>query len=223
MKTVFRIIRRSQYLSRKFLHLFIRLHHFAYKVLTVLASAAEPDKIHPKHKIIAYYRWFLDQIQPDWTVLDVGCGIGYVAYQVSKKAKEVVAIDKDPRAIAFARRTFHNDNLFYTMADICHYTINIRIDVIILSGVLEHINDRIGTLKRLRGIADVILIRVPLVSRDWLTVYKMQNGLPHLMDNDHCLEYTTDLLIEEAQKAGLEVIKTNIQFGELYAVARRSF
>ncbi len=49
--------------------------------------------IHPKHKLIKYHQFFLENINAESLILDIGCGPGVLAYELAKKAKPVVAID----------------------------------------------------------------------------------------------------------------------------------
>jgi len=48
-------------------------------------------------------------------VLEVGCGCGKTAFEVSKVAESVLAIDIDNVAIDYALQTYHNENLEYSL------------------------------------------------------------------------------------------------------------
>jgi len=71
---------------------FAWVHNLSYKVLTKLAIKKN-NGVHPKHNIMNYHRFFVDNVGDTDEVLDIGCGNGLVAYDVADKAKKVVGID----------------------------------------------------------------------------------------------------------------------------------
>ena len=91
-------------------------------------------------------------------------------------------------------------------------------DVVVLSNVLEHIEHRIEFLKRIKHLAPLFLIRVPMIDRDWITLYKKELGLEWRLDTTHFTEYTFDAFAEELRAVGLEITSHSIQFGEIWAV-----
>ena len=62
------------------------------------------------------------------------------------------------------------------------------------------------------------LIRVPMIERSWITLYKKELGIEYRLDRTHRIEYTMESFIRELEKAGLEISKYSIQFGEIWAV-----
>lgn len=196
---------------------FLRFDKYYQKVLNFLAIK-ENGEIHPKHELTRYCDFFLNNIRESDSVLDIGCGIGYVANQVARKAKKVVGVDNDEKRLAAAKKMFHRDNLEFLMADATKYDFGQKYDAIILSNVLEHIEDRTSFLKNIKSLSDKILIRVPMLDRDWLPLYKKQLGLFYFCDKTHYTEYTLETFKEEMTQAGLVVAKYSIQFGEIWAV-----
>ena len=50
--------------------------------------------VHPKHRLMDYHRFFISRIQHSDHVLDIGCGIGAVAYDVAvSTGASVIGID----------------------------------------------------------------------------------------------------------------------------------
>ena len=93
-----------------------------------------------------------------------------------------------------------------------------RFDFVILSNVLEHLDNRIELLVRIRDVADILLFRVPMIDRSWLAVYTKRINLEYRLDKTHCIEYTLNSFINELSSAGLKIISHSIQFGEIWAV-----
>ena len=82
-------------------------------------------------------------------VLDVGCGTGLFAYNVSKEgAKHVHGIDFSKEAIDIAKKTHKNYNLQYDVLDALD--IKSKYDVIISLGTLEHMDNPLAMLKILK-------------------------------------------------------------------------
>lgn len=197
----------------------LNLHSRIYSYIGRTAIKAEGG-VHPKHRITGYHKFFLDNISADDTVLDIGCGPGELAYDVAKKAKRVVGIDFNEKSIASAQKKYKRQNLQYIYGDATVKKFDGRFDVIILSNVLEHIEKRVEFLKAIKPLAPKILIRVPMIDRDWLTLYKKELGIEWRADLTHYLEYTVPILQGEVAAVSLNIESFSVQFGELWAVIK---
>lgn len=202
-----------------FLRLFVFLHNFSYKMISK-AAVIENKGLHPKHEIMQYYKFFQDNISSKENVLDVGCGNGYVAGKVSKKAKNVTGIDIRIENIEKAKTFNKKKNLKFITGDATKFDFKFKQDVIILSNVLEHIDERIIFLKKMSKIAPKILIRVPLISRSWVDFYKKQKGFEYRLDKTHFIEYEESEIFSEIKEAGLEVSSYKIKWGEIFIVTK---
>jgi len=168
--------------------------------------------------LMNYHQFFLDNINPGDMVLDVGCGKGEAAFDLAKKASEVVAIDLSEKNIKFAQKRYSAPNIKYIIGDATKNLPNERFDAIILSNVLEHIENRTELLRDLKKITPKILIRVPMINRDWITLYKKELGIAWKLDKSHFTEYTIESFQEEIQKAGLKIENYSVQFGEIWGI-----
>lgn len=197
----------------------LQLHSFSYKIASKLAIMAESG-LHPKHRLMNYHQFFLDHISPTDSVLDIGCGNGALAFDLAKKAKTVVGIDTNEKNRVAWETRFARENLTYQIADATTLASAETFDVVVLSNVLEHIEHRVDFLKRIKHLAPLFLIRVPMINRDWITLYKKELGLEYRLDKTHFTEYTLKSFRDELATAGFALKEYSIQFGEIWAVAK---
>lgn len=202
--------------------MFCWINNFSYKVISFLAIK-ENNGIHPKHRILNYHQFFLDNISENDLVLDIGCGNGSVAYDIAKKAKKITGIDISQKNIETAEKRFKKENLEYIVGDATIYNFSEKFDAIILSNVLEHIENRVDFLGKISKLSQKILIRVPMITRDWLAVYKKEKGLEYRLDRSHFIEYSEEEFKKEMEQAGLKIESIFSKFGELYAVCKSNF
>ena len=198
------------------LKILIKLHNNLYKRINFLSRKLNND-IHPKHRIMGYHQFFLDNIDENSRILDIGCSIGNVTYHIAEKAQLVVGIDRDEQAIHRANKIYKRDNIRYIIGDATKFEFNESFDYIILSNVLEHIKDRINFLNKIKKLAKHFLIRVPMIDRSWLVLYKKELGYEYRLDPTHYIEYTLESFQEELESAGFKIGSYSIQFGEIWA------
>jgi len=195
------------------------LHSFSYKLSSRFAIKVEGG-LHPKHRIMNYHQFFVDNIKEGDIILDIGCGNGALTFDLSKKAKRVVGIDINEKNIKVAKNKYGSVNIEYKVGNATKDLDNQKFDAVVLSNVLEHIKDREDFLNKIKDLAPKILIRVPMINRDWITLYKKELGLEWRLDKTHYIEYTLDTFKKEIEKVGLSLENYSIQFGEIWAVVR---
>ncbi len=203
------------------LKIILNTHSFSYRLAGSLAQKIEKDGLHPKHRLMNYHKFFVDNVSENNAVLDIGCGNGALTYDVAKKAKKVVGIDLNERNISYAKRKFSGTNIEYVCGDALTDLPNDEFDAILLSNVLEHIEKRVEFLSSIKEKAPRFLIRVPMLNRSWIDLYKKELGLEYRLDKTHFIEYTFEGFKEELDKVGLALLNYSIQFGEIWAIARK--
>lgn len=179
--------------------------------------------VHAKHRLLDYHRFFLERVGRGDRVLDVGCGKGELAHDLAVGAgARVTAIDLSSEVLAFARARFRDGGVEFVQADALTFVPEAPFDVVVLSNVLEHIAERPRLLRRLAEVthASRLLIRVPLLERDWVVALRRDLGLWHYGDPTHETEYTVEQFHEELAEAGLAVEEIHLRWGEIWAVAR---
>jgi len=194
----------------------LRLHSLVERWVSTFAVESG---VHVKHRLMKYHQFFVDNVGATDCVLDIGCGAGHVAYTVAQKAKQVVGIDIDRNYLAPSVHYAAQTNLTFIQGDATVYNFQQEFDVIILSNVLEHIDDRVALLQKIKKLAPKILIRVPMLNRDWLPLLKRELGLEYRLDPTHTIEYTEPEFRDELEQAGLTCTELFIRFGEIYCVA----
>lgn len=199
----------------------IRLHDDLYARIDHL-SISYDDGVHVKHRLMAYHDFFVDRLGPGDRVLDIGCGKGELAHDIAERAgSTVVGIDSNPVYLEFARRRFAHPRLDFVEADALEFLPAERFDAVVLSNVLEHIEDRPQLLRR---VLDQIrpgrfLLRVPAETRDWLVPLRRELGLGHFSDPTHYIEYDEETFRRELAEAGLRVDELLSVWGELWVSA----
>lgn len=214
----------NKWIARKLIRIVLKIHSKSYMLSGVL-SAIVNDGIHPKHRIMKYKEWFLNHIEHEWIVLDVGCNTGMMPDVMSEKATFVYGIELDCNHIKIAKQERQKDNIEYICADATtfDYSLLRPIDCVTLSNVLEHVEHRVDFLQKL--LLQVkwkdkkrFLIRVPMIDREWLIVYKKELGVEYRLDMTHFTEYTFEQFKEELECAGIMITGNHVQWGEIYAV-----
>ena len=191
-----------------------------------LASMRYGDGVHVKHRLMAYHDFFVSRIHANERVLDVGCGYGAVANSIAERSgASVVGIDLSDANVAQARRMFPRANLSFARGEAPRDLTQEHFDVVVLSNVLEHIEDRTRFLKEIRQktTAARLLIRVPMFDRDWRPSLRKELDLFPFSDPTHFTEYTRESFEREMADAGFAVRHLQINWGEIWAeVAHRN-
>lgn len=185
-----------------------------------MASVAYDGGIHTKHRHMKYHDFFTDRIRSDDRVLDIGCGIGAVAYDVAKQSGALVwGIDLNAENIRIAKERFQHLNLVFREGDALKELLDESYTVIILSNVLEHLPGRPAFLRRVLETTHPqrILIRVPLFERDWRVPLKKEIGVEWRLDLTHETEYTQEEFEQEMNEAGLVISHKEVRWGEIWA------
>jgi SAM-dependent methyltransferase len=192
------------------------------RLLNTVSTKAEGG-LHPKHRLMDYHRFFMEQVAVQDRVIDIGCGVGAVSIDLAASAKFVVGVDFNIKSLFLAKEGIRKNgvaNAAFCLSDANRSCFKNQFDKIVLSNVLEHIDDRVGLLRSLKALAPILLLRVPMVDRDWLTLYRRDLGLDYMLDTTHRIEYTADILTDELQAGGWVITSSCVKFGETWAVCK---
>lgn len=177
--------------------------------------------VHTKHKHIKYHDFFTNNIETGSKVLDIGCGIGALAFDIAENVNDIkiFGIDISEQNIHKAQKLFSRDNVMYIKGDALKDLPDDKYNVIILSNVLEHIKERNDFLKKIKAKykPDKILIRVPAYERDWRVPLKDELGIDYRLDKTHFIEYRQEDFFDEMKEAGLKIKHYKVNWGEIWA------
>ena len=74
------------------------------------------------------------------SVLEIGCFLGYGAKFLAGSAEEVIAVDRDEKALAWAKRTVSNPRVSFKKVEACELPFPaLRFDVVIAFEIIEHL------------------------------------------------------------------------------------
>ncbi len=176
--------------------------------------------IHPKHDLVNYHEFFLLHLKPGMRVLDVGCGMGTVAWHLAQNGMKVTGVEIDTTKVELAVRRYKHENLKFVNADATVASLG-PTDAVILSNVLEHLEKRSEFLRKLADSskASLFLIRVPSSMRHWQVPMRESLGISSYNDPTHKIEYTVEQLNAELQQGGLSITTHELCWGEIWAKA----
>ncbi|MBI4544336.1 MAG: methyltransferase domain-containing protein [Gemmatimonadetes bacterium] len=184
------------------------------------AAIAYGGGLHTKHRHTRYHDFFVARVAAGERVLDIGCGLGAVAYALAEQSgAEVVGIDINPANIAEGRQRHAHARIEYCVGDALTELPDGCFDVVVLSNVLEHLAQRQSFLRRVveHVRPSRLLIRVPLLERDWRVPLKQELGVEWRLDPDHKTEYTVESFAQEMAAAGLRIRHQEVRWGEIWA------
>jgi cyclopropane fatty-acyl-phospholipid synthase-like methyltransferase len=176
--------------------------------------------IHTKHRHMRYHDFFVGRIRAGERVLDIGCGHGAVAYDIAEKSGAyVTGIDLSAENVQQAQSRHSHPRVRYILGDVLRDLPSEQFDVVIMSNVLEHLENRVEFLRDVQANLTPRrwLTRVPLFERDWRVPLKQELGLDYRLDPTHHIEYTQEGFVDEMQQAGLEIVHQEVRWGEIWA------
>lgn len=194
-----------------------------WKHIDAVALRYDVGGPHVKHRVMRYHDFFICRLSRGEQVLDVGCGNGAVAYDMATEAGALVTgIDINEAQVALARSRYRCDGLEFIVGDATAGFPGRRYDTVVLSNVLEHIENREAFLRSIVENASAcrMLIRVPMWDRHWAVPLKEELGLRAYCDAGHFIEYTESAFRQEMSAARLETVSLTVRWGEIWAEVR---
>lgn len=181
-------------------------HEWSYKYYT---PASHPARIYS-------YAFILDHIKPEDKVLDLGCNLGDISYRVAEVAQKVVGIDYAEKAIEEAKRRYNRPNLEFHCAEAYDYLKknDTKFDILLLSHILEHLDDPKDFLMKFKDFFSYIYIELPDFDRYYLNHYRKDLNMPIIYsDDDHISEFDRKELKALLKECNIEIMHSEFIFG----------
>ena len=180
--------------------------------------------VHPKHELTKYHNFFIENIRNGENVLDIGCGYGAVSKSIaqSKNKSQIIGVDYDNQKLHQAMLNNNYKNLKFINLDATKSIPKGNWEVVVLSNVLEHIENRTLFIKKItkNSKCHKILIRVPLFERSWEIPMRKELGINYYSDNDHKIEHTLNQFRKEMVVSKLQIEKLYTIWGEIWAICK---
>jgi SAM-dependent methyltransferase len=109
----------------------------------------------------------LDQLVPDWSAvrcLDIACNEGFFSFEIAKRgAREVVGFDAHPAVIEkaeYIRSAKQHTNVAFSVFDLEQLGPEWkgRFEVVLCLGIVYHLENPIGCLRRVRSVTDKVCV-----------------------------------------------------------------
>ena len=160
--------------------------------------------------------FILSNIDKTSVVLDLGCNQGDISFIIAEKAKEVVGIDYNPSAIVKAKQFYKKTNLHFENREALEFLKenSKQFDILILSHILEHLDNPKQFLLEFKDFFKMIYIEVPDFDRTYLNQYRKDfDFTPINTDDDHISEFDRLDLETLLSECNIEKIKEEYRFG----------
>lgn len=187
-------------------------------------SMSYGNGIHPKHRLTSYHQFFISNISDGQSVIDVGCGYGAVSRSIASHFPncKVLGLDINKTSLDIATSLNYYPNLSFVCCDVTKLSNSFNAHVVVLSNVLEHIEDRVDFLRSLQQFtsAHTFLIRVPNFERDWTIPLRKELNVNYFSDPDHKVEHTISAFVDELSLSGLSSQAISTLWGEIWSVCK---
>ena len=200
--------------SRTKLKIFLNLEWLFDRLSHEMSFKYYPSLEHPFR--LGSKDFILENITEKSTVLDIGCNVGDISYIIAAKAKEVIGIDYNKKAIEAAKIRYQRNNLrFYNREALEYLKENSNhFDILILSHILEHLDNPTEFLMNFKNYFTQIYIEVPDFDRNYLNHYRQNLKLDLIYsDSDHISEFDRNELKTLLQQCNIHVDKEEYKFG----------
>lgn len=181
-------------------------HEMSFKIY-------EPD-LHPVRQ--KSKEFILAHLSSQSKVLDLGCHTGDISFILAQKALHVTGIDFNASAIQEAQAKYKKDNLVFMSREALEFLQSGQhdFDTLVLSHILEHLDEPKQFLMEFKKYFKKIYIELPDFDKYYLNHYRQQLNVRLIYtDNDHVSEFDRDELNAILTACGIEIEVAEYRYG----------
>jgi SAM-dependent methyltransferase len=208
---IYRISKIKFLSNKKKLTIFLNMNWWFWRLAHEQAEIIYQNEI--KDKSLSF---ILKKLKTTHNILDLGCKYGTKSELFSENVNTVTAIDYDSIAIEIAKKQNKNSNVKFICSDALKYISkqNAKYDVVILSHILEHIENPKDFITKITPSTDLIYIEVPDFECNFLNQYRLKLSLNlNYTDDDHVWEFNRDELEILFKQLGIKILDCQFRFG----------
>lgn len=159
-------------------------------------------------------------LKPGDKVLDLACGFGRLSIIAMELGCEVYGVDLDLTAVQTLRQN-HPEGT-WIQGNILDFEPSVKPDWVILSNILEHLDEDLAFLIRIKEMTKNIVVEVPDFESDPLNYSASTYGVRWYSDADHVREYNLSSLQILMAKAGWAITESISRGHSIGVIARLS-
>jgi SAM-dependent methyltransferase len=181
---------------------------FARLALESSYSYYKKKGVVPEHRLVGF-RFLRSFLQPNFKVLDLACGNGFLTTVIAKEVEKVVGVDRNPMLIDAAKRNNKFENVEFHCKDLDSFLKedDTVFDLIIMSNILEHIDNPGDFLASITHRFKYFYIDLPDWDGSYLNTIRLESGSKLIYtDADHVSEFDRDELLDIFNKAQLSIL-----------------
>ncbi|MBX2958851.1 MAG: class I SAM-dependent methyltransferase [Flavobacteriales bacterium] len=169
---------------------------------------------------------FLSQfLVEDSLVLDLGCSSGDLTNIIANKVRRIDGIDHNFNSINQAKKLYGGNNISFVYGDALEYLqkINIKYDMIIMSHLLEHIDNPEQFLTEYIPFTSYFYVEVPDFEKTYHNIYRKDIGCKLIhTDDDHVSEFDRIEVESIFDKLNLLIVAKEFRFGVMRFILKTS-
>lgn len=169
-----------------------------------------PDKTYVDKLILNdRINFIISEINPDYSVLDLGCGNGHITKSISSYVKKIIGVDFSKESIKLANQKKAGKNIEYIISSIDELPFKNNFDTVILCEVIEHVENPNYLVKKIKQYLvnnGKFIITTPNRKRIFNRLRVFFNKEESLVSESHVKEFSYGELKELLEKNGFEII-----------------
>lgn len=161
-------------------------------------------------------KFLSSELKPGYKVLDIGCSKGDLTNLIADYVSKITGVDHDMLAIKNAKLNYGNKNIQFISGDALEHVKNVseKYDLIILSHILEHIDDPIPFLSSYIPYTKYIYVEVPDYEKSYHNIFRKDVGaVLQYTDDDHVSEFDREEAEGIFNSLNLEILRKEFRHG----------